>query len=44
MFQKINAVENIEIPKEITLAELMKLSESAFKEWDNEKDEIYNEM
>ncbi len=44
MFLKINAEENIEIPKDVTLAELMKLSERAFNEWDSEEDEIYNEM
>ena len=44
MFLKKIAEKIIEILKDVPLVELMKLSESAFNEWDNEEDEIYNEM
>jgi len=32
------------LSKNDTLDEIMKLSESSFMEWDNDEDEIYNEL
>ena len=34
----------IHSPENQTLKEIMKLSESAFSEWDNDEDEIYNTL
>lgn len=33
-----------ELPEKENLHEIMKMSEKSFIEWDNEEDEIYNEL
>lgn len=35
---------NINEEEEEDLLEIMKLNETAFSEWDNEEDEVYNEI
>ena len=37
-------VMNITKSEKAELLDIMKLSEDSFKEWDNEEDEIYNDL
>ena len=36
--------KRIKSSSEVNLAEVMRMSEKSFEEWDNEEDEIYNEL
>ena len=39
-----NKNKMVELGEEDQLREIMKLSEASFNEWDNEEDEIYNNL
>lgn len=41
---KLNKKKIKELSEKENLNEFMKISEKSFREWDNEEDEIYNEL
>ena len=41
---KKNKGKIIELSAKNNLSEIMKMSEKSFQEWDNEEDEIYNDL